>query len=181
MLPEVQLHKGPHAPPPSPAPPRTAASGHSWQEVLMPSNPDHQVTFPPSKGPPLPSHSYFFGCFPRFCFPPSDPKLLLSSPARQGPCKVLMFKRSTCPERMGSLHRRGAWGAQGGGGNQGHVPPPRSLPKEGFAGAKHTKGLRREPGRGIPQRQVGTSQLHFQVLFLAKRGEKSVFCCLPHP
>lgn len=53
-------------------------------------------------------------------------------------------------------------------------PPPCSLPKERFTDAKQTKGLRKEPGRGIPQSQVGTSKLHFQVLFLAKRGEKAV-------
>lgn len=144
--------------------------GSSWWEVLTPSNPDHPLTFPHSQSPPLPSHSYFFGCFSPFCSPPSDPKLLLSFPAQRGPRKLPGFKRSTCPERMGSLHRRGAQGSQGN--SQGRVPPPGSLPKEGFPGSKRTKGLRKEPGRGIPQSQTDMSQLHFQVLFLVKRGKK---------
>lgn len=108
--------------------------GTRWQVVLTPTNPHHQVTFPPSKSPPLPSHSHSSGCIPPFCSPPSDPKLLLNFPARQGPCKLPGFKRSTCPERMGSLHQRGAWGSQGK--HQGWVPLPGSLPQERFPGAK---------------------------------------------
>lgn len=65
-----------------------------------------------------------------------------------GPRKLPGFKRSTCPERMGSLHQRGGWGSQGK--YQGCVPLPGSLPQEGFPGAKG-RAQARAGQRDIPK------------------------------
>lgn len=48
MLSDVQLLKAMHTLPFSPTAPRAAAVGPGGQELLMPSNPDHQLPFPPS-------------------------------------------------------------------------------------------------------------------------------------
>ena len=150
MLPEVQLHKALHAPPPSPA-------------VLL--------------FPPIPTS---LDVSP-FCSPPSNPKLLPSPPARQGPRKLPGFKRSTCPERMGSLRRRGAWAAQGGR-KSGPCAPARLSPSGRIAKRKANKRAQERAGQRDPPKSGRHIPTPLPSFIPSKEGRKiCVFCCLPHP
>lgn len=51
---------------------------------------------------------------------------------------------------------------------------PCRLPQEDFPGSEGTKVLRKELGIRIPQSQTDTSLYRSQVIFLAKRGGKSL-------
>lgn len=95
--------------------------------ILITRSPSH-----PASSPPLPSRSYFFGCFLPFCSPPSNPKLWLCSPAQQNRPKFTGFPRSTCPKKGWGAAIGEVLGQPRGGGNQSRAPPPRPSPSGGI-------------------------------------------------